>query len=559
MLPQSAYYDSGLRGIPLFDSSRRGGLQRPLPDLQYLPPDGIQPRDDKPAGGAPRQLGPPQYAHPVRVNPPAHHRQPSLTSETGDGSHLTNPEHMLRRKTPNGTLAAGYDGAPVHWSTSPPPLKHVVLPFGDRFAHNQNGGSGLRAPIQRSYSDNASWNAADTQWEVESAFQTHTQLPMMDLDDQAISSIVYMNGQQFVRNGPEVPTVLQPPYQPSLGPTASNDAGTYGPYYVHGRPQAYRPAAVRDTALHPFNPCPGPIFAAHDDNYLSVSRNWSLNGIRSMVPDGYGSERGLADIGTQAVGQGFNGTSLPFRPQQQSSSLKFVPAQIIQNHRQTSFSHRNQNAQFKERILGWAHGIYVDLLTSIYKTKREAQQARKKHGIHRSYSHTSIYPRPPRQTAFLMRRPSDPAYYSDGICKQTLNGHRYSPTMLQETDIRRRRSNSIVSIMEDKRSYASRMSPSVRAVEGSYFVPSHQHGGHGQSPLSLYLNTTSPRPGTLQDTAGSALEMLETLCHESSWRWVDGMLLGGCLAYGLGDYERALEWYSKIIAIDPRYDDFAQN
>src|SRR5438045_7150251 len=26
-------------------------------------------------------------------------------------------EHMLRRKTPNGTLAAGYDGTPIQWST----------------------------------------------------------------------------------------------------------------------------------------------------------------------------------------------------------------------------------------------------------------------------------------------------------------------------------------------------------------------------------------------------------------------------------------------------------
>jgi hypothetical protein len=48
----------------------------------------------------------------------------------------------------------------------------------------------------------------------------------------------------------------------------------------------------------------------------------------------------------------------------------------------------------------------------------------------------------------------------------------------------------------------------------------------------------------------SALEMLSHLCMESGWEWIDGMLLGGCLAYGLGDYHKAMRWYSRIIARD---------
>lgn len=50
--------------------------------------------------------------------------------------------------------------------------------------------------------------------------------------------------------------------------------------------------------------------------------------------------------------------------------------------------------------------------------------------------------------------------------------------------------------------------------------------------------------------AMSALEMLSHLCMESGWEWIDGMLLGGCLAYGLGDYPKAMRWYSRIIARD---------
>ncbi|KAL9584021.1 MAG: hypothetical protein Q9212_002362 [Teloschistes hypoglaucus] len=40
------------------------------------------------------------------------------------------------------------------------------------------------------------------------------------------------------------------------------------------------------------------------------------------------------------------------------------------------------------------------------------------------------------------------------------------------------------------------------------------------------------------------------LCQESGWEWIDGMLLGGCLAYGLGDFRKALKWYTKVLSCD---------
>ncbi|KAI5810081.1 glycosyl transferase family 41-domain-containing protein [Peziza echinospora] len=47
-----------------------------------------------------------------------------------------------------------------------------------------------------------------------------------------------------------------------------------------------------------------------------------------------------------------------------------------------------------------------------------------------------------------------------------------------------------------------------------------------------------------------ALETLQRLSAESGWRWLDGMLLGGCIAHALNDLNSALSWYSKIIEID---------
>ncbi|TKW53168.1 putative UDP-N-acetylglucosamine--peptide N-acetylglucosaminyltransferase SEC [Colletotrichum tanaceti] len=43
-------------------------------------------------------------------------------------SHISDgPEHQLRRKTPNGTIDAGYDGSPTHFASGPPPLKQMIL------------------------------------------------------------------------------------------------------------------------------------------------------------------------------------------------------------------------------------------------------------------------------------------------------------------------------------------------------------------------------------------------------------------------------------------------
>ena len=34
------------------------------------------------------------------------------------------------------------------------------------------------------------------------------------------------------------------------------------------------------------------------------------------------------------------------------------------------------------------------------------------------------------------------------------------------------------------------------------------------------------------------------------WSWIDGILLGGCLAYALGDYQKAQDWYKHILTLD---------
>jgi len=78
------------------------------------------------------------------------------------------------------------------------------------------------------------------------------------------------------------------------------------------------------------------------------------------------------------------------------------------------------------------------------------------------------------------------------------------------------------------------------------FRPPRKASASALSRLSAGQQNENP---TLA-VAASALEMLSHLCMESGWEWVDGILLGGCLAYGLGDYHKAMRWYSRIIVRD---------
>lgn len=475
---------------------------------------------------------------------------------------------MLRRKTPNGTLAAGYDGTPVQWSTEPPPSKHVVLPLSIISAEgNPTATDQLDDALSRresngdcsyqQYLEAQSLGSTNTLWDTSGSLGTWTRAQHMFPGDQTMFDGPAMRQGEmlFVNNGMQAPTVLQPPYQPCLGPTASNDPGSYGPYYADGRFEAYRPAAVRDTGHHSFNLCSGPFkgmpFASQRlpgvHEYPNSNTYNSSSFIQQSHIGTFKDQRGYANNATpnyDSVHHPIAGnTPIPAHlgPSQSNSSYDQMPLGL-----------RSHNAQFKEKILGWAHTVYVDLLASIHQSKREAHQALKKQGLHRSYSQTCVYPRPPRQSAFLLRRPSDPAYHSDGTHMNSL--YEYGQASASSgLHTNRRRSNSLASIMEDRRSFATRASLSRPSVDRSYFIPGHYGGNQGQSPLSLYLDTI-PQQGSVKDTAKSALEMLCNLCQESGWRWIDGMLLGGCLAYGLEDYETALEWYSKIIAIDSRSD-----
>lgn len=470
------------------------------------------------------------------------HRRPSLVGGSQGGQYNDPSEHMLRRKTPNGTLAAGYDGTPVQWSSKGPALKHVVLPVSDGSSPNFNGSSAAsfddsrprRSTVGSDWSQqpvNKRFNAVDGGDMHISGAANWLQLPSISDPSPNVWDQIrtYPASCYYPSNDMQIPTVLQPPYQHAPGPTASNDGGLYGPYWPDGRFVPYRPAAIGHHGYH--------------HTHQGVDLNNNLERYPPPTPDhtpsfqnpSFANDIDLFQRGNQQLQNYPAGLPVPdgrytgsyqdFNSSLYASDGSRTPtAQSIQ---------KANNPHFREKTLSWAHAIYVDLLAFLRQRGKENSHSRGSNGL-RNHSRASIYPKPPRQ----------PASYIGSAHWTDLGADEH------ETFNPRRRSNTFhASPLFVPGSNKINTWPSQALhSEQRYGRSSNSDIPHYLSPLTPpHFPTTSPR-----DKAKQALDMLTTLCDQSSWSWIDAMLLGGCLAYGLEDYHGAIEWYSKILALDPQ-------
>ncbi|KAL4898191.1 glycosyl transferase family 41-domain-containing protein [Aspergillus ambiguus] len=490
-------------------------------------------------------------------------------------------EHALRRKTPNGTLAAGYDGTPGD-TTLQPASKHILVSPLE---------SGRLMPTQGGFPID-SWSQPSLD---QSSFTKHLNFPPVYKNDSTrVNAVPEMlqgaNGASWVRslnydpgmdsllnqslpmqppqqrfywpNGAYVPTVLPATLQPCLGPTASAGTGPYGPYWPDGAYIPYRPAAFREPRLNASSP-----FAKHATPpglpFFDTTPQQSLKrgSLAGSNPDpGLGwNPTPLGMVNPDPIKSNF-----PPRHSEQKpldSSQRVLPFHTRSSHPSGSrfpshqFGHesvpswpgppngpsvgstansRAANVEFKEKVLSWAHGVYVDLLASIHHARRnsishagDAQNAR--------ILKPSIYPKPPRQPGLDFSSTTVPdstrhnSYASaqyDPRTKATFQGHHRLPEHPQPNQFPLQPTADVQ--MLDRLRHTGRFpASSVSRIPGATFSSE---------------NTTT--------NARKALEMLSHLCMESNWEWIDGLLLGGCLAYGLGDYQKAMRWYSRIIARD---------
>lgn len=505
-----------------------------------------------------------QLPHPVQ----------RLDSRDGSGySSSTNvAEHTLRRKTPNGTLAAGYDGT-LGDTVQPPAPKHILVSPME---------PGQFISPQGMQSEN--W-----QLMLDQSATKQMNFPPVFKNDQGntIQEVVQdVNGTSWVRpvnyppgvdsmlnqtlplqpshryllqNGQYVPTVLPATLQSCLGPTASAGTGPFGPYWPDGVYIPYRPAAFRDARFE----SPTPFTKQMSQSFYDLNQppfNQAQVPLDSHADSGLAWGHSVPGLPTQ------DSLMKPLFPPRHSEQLPFHaranrPLSGLQqpqppNNEPVNWSGRPLhgfqapgpavavNTDFKEKVLSEAHGVYVDLLATIHQARRNSISNAAVDGYPR-FLKPSIYPKPPRQPGLdfsqapppdLTRHNSYPASQYD-LQRQKFNAgsHRSNdPTSVPRVQTRR---------------------PSLNQFAHSRGSDTHMLGLRDMGCAPGVSNFTRARgslfnEGSPMSNAASALSMLSDLCAESRWEWIDGMLLGGCLAYGLGDYHKAVRWYSRIIARD---------
>ncbi|KAE8145349.1 glycosyl transferase family 41-domain-containing protein [Aspergillus avenaceus] len=507
-------------------------------------------------------------------------------------------EHSLRRKTPNGTLAAGYDGTPGD-TIHPPATKHILVsPLESSQLISPSTGFSVDTwsqlsldqpspakhmnfpPVYKHDSSRANTAPGELAQGANGASWVRSLNYVPGIDSMLNQSLPIQPSQQrfYWANGAYVPTVLPATLQPCVGPTASAGTGPYGPYWPDGVYIPYRPAAFREprySSPNPFakqvNP-PGlqffdtgqPPFTRNSlpsGNHIDIGPTWGATPlgmvshdlpVKNNFPPRHSDHKVLEP--SQHI--------LPYHTRQTNGTPGFSTHQPgseayptwsgtsggpgFQDTGATAHS-RAVNVEFKEKVLSWAHGVYVDLLASIHRARRNSISNASGDPQSQRFLKPSIYPKPPRQPGLdfsqtnppeVTRHNSFPSSSYDLRAKNLINN-------LQHTDP----SSSFQS--------QHRQRPSLHQFpqqSDTQMLDRLRHTGRfAGSSASRFPGAPFNNEGLPVANAAASLEMLSHLCMESGWEWIDGILLGGCLAYGLGDYQKAMRWYSRIIARDPQH------
>lgn len=556
---------------------------------------------------------PQQYARPLRSTAALPQQLPTQTPFTSTSEFS---EHMLRRKTPNGTLAAGYDGSPVEWTKRPHAMKHYLMPsittsFSTGYAHAPTAGLEGQTPCDQ---DKSLESRVGDQLRIQSH---HDEVPrglygptsLMDeikVDHSRRSSAAPPTGLDSVLNQSagyhyshkaaatqHVPTVLQPMWPPFVGATAIQRAGPCGPYWPNGAFEPYRPAPLQDpryqgqipdcanysAQLQPAVSHYGQWLQAHSDcqspslvdsSHTSASLLEHERGLSSSpnkTHDTPSRARSASTTHTKAMPRMRSGEPLAYRSKPYSGKgpgLKmFYPtyqnsnvytADFLMNPCEDS-AFTSGNTQFKEKILVWAHRIYNNLLAYLEQGRLNPAQ-----GQHGGGSHlpSSFYPRPPRRPY-----PS----WANGYSSETLPSFDSKARVQAPLKVGNKvfkRSPTLLGSHAPSPGSNQALLPHPSSAQSS--VPADNRsryrwqscdeklGSLHNAPQPSYVPpqlTSDLHPNTPPAAAMYALEMLSRLCQESGFEWTDGTLLAGCLAYGLGDYNKAMKWYLKVLQRDP--------
>ena len=549
-----------------------------------------------------------------RLLPLLHRPYPTPTSpKTLKSSSYPSPtyvaDHMLRRKTPNGTVAAGYDGTPIEWVNKRPaskqslqlttnsPADEVMYP---RAPYEETSRSQAEIPRKTKLSVQNSIGRqypthrhGDTSYLIPGAEQTAKGINEDAFQNPGLDSVLYQGSPPHqpipYASGKKGPMVMQPMWPPCMGITSLNDPEPYGPYWPNGAFVPYRPAPICDprfphgpqgptingTSLNPqlYFRDPSSRVQGHgpflDASVTQCASSRLLSRPESLMSQKSSSSPSAHDrLREPAMQRSAEHPHLYNHQTLQTGSLNQVenreqaldtshgeppldPSTIWSCLPSSSFIHsaKTNNMQFKERVLLWAHRVYMGLSSSRQHTQRVVPTVR--------------YP----DLRHLQENSWQPQSSSDSSRQanvQECNGGLHNPRHVNPSEVSCSHSPCHCRAWNELTWVPPQLDDANQYLK---YTNGHHDFRHDRQTTMLYESSMlrsnrssqrleSPSPMAMEilscttSTAVHAMELLSKLCQESDWTWTDGMLLGGCLAYGLGEYSKAFKWYSKVLSCD---------
>ena len=514
---------------------------------------------DLPSGTAHFKL-PHHGSVPLQYAVPA---QAELDDRSGArGSHASYIDRVRRRKTPNGPVLDDYDITPTDRAVHMPATKHVLVSpsatgpsYTDRLSASDpwptsRMGDSTHVQGQR--------NVPTASIASQRHIQTPAQIPTWDfpggLDSVLNQALPSLPSQRYyLQYGSSIPTVLPATIQSHTGPTASTGSGLYGPYWPDGSFSPYRPAPIRDGRFydhyHRDHPYGGPV--AYDSHVIrndgAAANHYNQHQYHSFSQTAYKLPYYDPASNFYSLHTANSMTEHATQPQPQSFNT-------LRRSARATFKQTPESSQYvgKERTFAWAQNVYLELIANVHKAWKHTPSQYKLRGQYSRAGKPLIFPRPPkvRSGNYLPSKASDVLERD----RTTAKGVDYNPSGLRPFD------------SEPSRPTTAIFTPSRRVSEGLGGVWPSVHGlnalrsfsdhySEKYRPTDRLPNAASgnwPLIGStnIQTTASLALEALERLCQDESEPWIDGVLLAGCLAYGLEDYPRALKWFEHILKHD---------